>query len=102
MSSALNGNVSNDDEDNDATIHLSNLPDHVSSNQSPVPGTVDEDDLNSGISIFSRLASSRLRWGVVQMPQGWYKPEPQVPIEHITFGVEEDGVLPPVPGGWYA
>ncbi|KAI2625580.1 hypothetical protein GGR54DRAFT_629151 [Hypoxylon sp. NC1633] len=55
-------------------------------------------------SPFTKLARSRIRWGVVRMPPEWHAEydHEDGPVEHLGFGVEDDGVEPPVPGRWYA
>lgn len=82
--------------------HHRNLSDAALSKQSLISKTASTDDLDSRESTFSRLSRSKLRWGVVQMPNGWYKWNRDISVEHLSFGVEEDGVLPPAPGSWYA
>ncbi|KAI0012703.1 hypothetical protein F4779DRAFT_625800 [Xylariaceae sp. FL0662B] len=54
--------------------------------------------------LFGNLARSKVRWGVVLMPPEWhseYDHEGGV-VEHLSFGVQEDDVQPPVPGRLYA
>ena len=50
------------------------------------------------------VSRSRVRWGVIRMPPKWYRDYEAsvVPVEHLGFGVEEDGVEPPVTGKYYA
>ncbi|KAI0848380.1 hypothetical protein F5Y00DRAFT_270122 [Daldinia vernicosa] len=63
-------------------------------------GDGDRNDERSG---FRNLARSRIRWGVVQMPPEWYAEyEHEGAVEHLSFGVEEDDVQPPVAGHLYA
>ncbi|KAI1360601.1 hypothetical protein F5Y08DRAFT_348662 [Xylaria arbuscula] len=52
--------------------------------------------------VAGRIARSRVRWGVVEMPPEWYRillRDEQV--GHLSFGVEKDEVVPPEPGRWY-
>ena len=61
------------------------------------------DEPNENKSPFSRLARSRLQWGVVQMPSEWHrKLGHEEFVGRLRFGVQEDNVQPPVPGYLYA
>ncbi|KAG4220163.1 hypothetical protein PC116_g31358 [Phytophthora cactorum] len=55
-------------------------------------------------SQFTKLARSKIRWGVVKMPPEWHAKydNDDAPVEHLSFGVEEDEVTPPEPGRLYA
>ncbi|KAI1477430.1 hypothetical protein F4774DRAFT_196462 [Daldinia eschscholtzii] len=55
-------------------------------------------------SQFTKLARSKIRWGVVKMPPEWHAEydNDDAPVEHLSFGVEEDEVTPPEPGRLYA
>ncbi|KAI0180072.1 hypothetical protein GGR52DRAFT_578517 [Hypoxylon sp. FL1284] len=55
-------------------------------------------------SLFKKLARSKLRWGVIQMPPEWYAEydEHEAMVEHLGFGVEEDNVQSPVLERTYA
>ncbi|KAI3336909.1 hypothetical protein HD806DRAFT_475133 [Xylariaceae sp. AK1471] len=54
-------------------------------------------------SLFKKLAQSKLRWGVVEMPPEWYtKFGHHSSVGHLSFGVEEDNVSPPIEGQSYA
>jgi len=55
-------------------------------------------------TMFSKLAQSKLRWGVVKMPPEWYEEYrfEGHPVGHLSFGVEEDDVYPPIEGDLYA
>jgi hypothetical protein len=62
-----------------------------------------EDDEDEEPGSFKKLAQSKLRWGVVRMPPEWYEEYGQLgPVEHLSFGVEEDNPSDPVPGHLYA
>ncbi|KAI1370773.1 hypothetical protein F4677DRAFT_457612 [Hypoxylon crocopeplum] len=53
---------------------------------------------------FTKLARSKIRWGVVEMPPEWhseYDNEDGV-VEHLSFGVEDDEVESPEQGRCYA
>ncbi|KAK5651838.1 hypothetical protein OQA88_11607 [Cercophora sp. LCS_1] len=57
-------------------------------------------DMKRGVG--SRLAESRVRWGVVRMPDGFYDGMgSEGEVAHLSFGVREDGVQPPVKGKCY-
>lgn len=63
----------------------------------------DDSDCPGERGIFWKLARSKLRWGVIQMPPEWYAEfEDEGGVEHLGFGVEEDNVQAPVPGRKYA
>ncbi|KAK9420702.1 hypothetical protein SUNI508_00793 [Seiridium unicorne] len=52
--------------------------------------------------LFVHVSRSKLRWGVVKMPAGFYAQFQGLgQYEHLSFGVEEDAVEPPVPGKYY-
>ncbi|KAI1658111.1 hypothetical protein F4813DRAFT_54132 [Daldinia decipiens] len=55
-------------------------------------------------SQFTKLARSKIRWGVVEMPPEWHAEydNDDATVGHLSFGVEEDGVTPPEPGCLYA
>ncbi|KAI0856680.1 hypothetical protein F4860DRAFT_492388 [Xylaria cubensis] len=54
-------------------------------------------------SLFRKLAQSKLRWGVIEMPPEWYtKFGHHSSVGHLSFGVNEDNVSPPVEGKYYA
>ncbi|KAI1746565.1 hypothetical protein F4782DRAFT_524082 [Xylaria castorea] len=54
-------------------------------------------------SLFKKLAQSKLRWGVVEMPPEWYTEfGHHSSVGHLSFGVEEDNVSPPIEGQFYA
>ncbi|KAI0386995.1 hypothetical protein F5Y04DRAFT_288784 [Hypomontagnella monticulosa] len=64
----------------------------------------DWDETDEQSSLFKKLARSKIRWGVVEMPPEWHAEwdnEDDV-VEHLSFGVEEDDVMPPEPGRLYA
>ncbi|KAI0836750.1 hypothetical protein F5Y06DRAFT_288376 [Hypoxylon sp. FL0890] len=75
------------------------LPDRDRSSED---STGSEDEQQDGS--FARLARSKIRWGVVKMPPEWHAEYDTVagPVEHLSFGVEEDDVQPPEPGELYA
>ncbi|KAJ3572481.1 hypothetical protein NPX13_g5035 [Xylaria arbuscula] len=59
-------------------------------------------DSTDSVDVLGRIARSRVRWGVVEMPPEWYRillRDEQV--GHLSFGVEKDEVVPPEPGRWY-
>lgn len=55
-----------------------------------------------------RLSRSKIRWGVLRMPDTFYtqfrNQDHEAQVEHLTFGIEEQGVTPPEsgPGHLYA
>ncbi|KAI0880270.1 uncharacterized protein GGS22DRAFT_87675 [Annulohypoxylon maeteangense] len=53
---------------------------------------------------FTKLARSKLRWGIVKMPPEWHVENDNEAgrVEHLSFGVKEDDVQPPEPGECYA
>ncbi|KAI2770771.1 hypothetical protein F4815DRAFT_496933 [Daldinia loculata] len=53
---------------------------------------------------FTKLARSKIRWGVVEMPPEWHAEydNADTTVGHLSFGVEEDDVTPPEPGRLYA
>lgn len=57
----------------------------------------------SGRPALGSVARRKIRWGVVRMPPEWYDQfDDETPVEHLSFGVEEDNVAPPITGRWYA
>ncbi|KAI1140191.1 hypothetical protein F5Y05DRAFT_403222 [Hypoxylon sp. FL0543] len=62
------------------------------------------EDQQGGGGPFTRLARSKIRWGVVTMPPEWHAEYDSEagPVGHLSFGVEEDDVRPPEPGELYA
>ncbi|KAI5923903.1 hypothetical protein F4810DRAFT_153074 [Camillea tinctor] len=50
----------------------------------------------------AKLAQSEIRWGVVAMPPEWRADYDDGAVEHLGFGVAEDGVGDPVEGRAYA
>lgn len=91
---------------NTGQTHIPGYLNHPSSLTSPEEPLMSKEIHNyeSGVedSIFSNLARSKLRWGEVQMPQSWYRFNSRTPVQHLSFGVQEDTVLPPAPGRWYS
>ncbi|KAI1390078.1 uncharacterized protein F4822DRAFT_223520 [Hypoxylon trugodes] len=75
-----------------------------------VPERSSEDSLEEGEeeelgrSQFTKLARSKIRWGIVKMPPEWHAEydNDAGPVEHLSFGVEEDDVQPPEVGDLYA
>ncbi|KAM0816085.1 hypothetical protein AB5N19_01886 [Seiridium cardinale] len=52
--------------------------------------------------LFVHMSRSKLRWGIVKMPAGFYAQFQGLSLyEHLSFGVEEEAVEPPVPGRYY-
>lgn len=67
----------------------------------------DDDETPSNDSEEGRLekvAQSKLKWGVVKMPDDWYQThnESYGNVGHISFGTTEDEVENPQDGHWYA
>ncbi|TGJ75782.1 hypothetical protein E0Z10_g10957 [Xylaria hypoxylon] len=63
----------------------------------------DDDDEDNARGPFRRLAQSRLRWGVISVPAGWYGGYGHDgPVGHLGFGAKEDKPKDPVPGHMYA
>ncbi|XXH04287.1 hypothetical protein Hte_010701 [Hypoxylon texense] len=68
----------------------------------------EDSDSNEGdeqqTGLFTKLARSKIRWGVVPMPPEWHAEydNEDGAVEHLSFGVEEDDVKPPEPGRHYA
>ncbi|KAI0424070.1 hypothetical protein F5Y09DRAFT_325447 [Xylaria sp. FL1042] len=59
-------------------------------------------DFTNSVDVLARIARSRVRWGVVEMPPEFYRTLLRgEQVGHLSFGVEEDEVLPPEPGRWY-
>lgn len=57
----------------------------------------------SGRPALGSVARRKIRWGVVRMPPEWYTQfDDETPVEHLSFGVKEDNVAPPIVGRWYA
>ncbi|KAI1098653.1 hypothetical protein F4804DRAFT_116259 [Jackrogersella minutella] len=76
------------------------LPDRRSENSADAEDGGDEAQGGT----FSKLARSKIQWGVVKMPPDWhseYDNEDGV-VERLSFGVEEDDVQPPEPEKCYA
>ena len=70
----------------------------------PATDEEDWDEIDEQSSLFKKLARSKIRWGVVEMPPEWHAEwdnEDDV-VAHLSFGVEEDDVMPPEPGRLYA
>ncbi|KAJ0108093.1 hypothetical protein J7T55_007212 [Diaporthe amygdali] len=61
----------------------------------------EEDDMQ----FRTRLSKSRIRWGVVRMPDEFYAQfgdmEEGVELRHLSFATEEQGVVPPVDDHWH-
>lgn len=77
------------------------------SNRPFLPSTYEADTektLSREEQTLLNVSRSRIRWGVIRMPPEWYRDyeTSAVPVEHLSFGVEEDGVEPPVTGKHYA
>lgn len=66
----------------------------------------DQPDRKNQDLVLSKLAESKLKWGVVTMPAEFYeefKEDMEVDtVEHLSFGVKEDDVRKPIYGKWYA
>ncbi|KAL1855006.1 hypothetical protein Plec18170_004418 [Paecilomyces lecythidis] len=66
----------------------------------------DQPDPKNQDLVLSKLAESKLKWGVVTMPPEFYeefKEDMEVDtVEHLSFGVKEDDVQKPIYGKWYA
>ncbi|KAI0099440.1 hypothetical protein F4814DRAFT_442966 [Daldinia grandis] len=68
----------------------------------------EEDFLDTGDeqqnSQFTKLARSKVRWGVVKMASVWHAEydNDDATVQHLSFGVEEDEVTTPEPGHLYA
>ncbi|KAI0436193.1 hypothetical protein F4803DRAFT_543152 [Xylaria telfairii] len=59
-------------------------------------------NFTNNLDVLGKIARSRIRWGVVEMPSEWYKIILRdEEVGHLSFGVKEDEVLPPEPGRWY-
>lgn len=62
----------------------------------------EEDDMQFRL----RISRSRIRWGVVRMPDEFYAQfedlEGGSKVEHLSFGIEQQGVTAPEPGHFYA
>lgn len=61
----------------------------------------EEDDTQFRI----KISRSRIRWGVVRMPEEFYAQFEElegVKLEHLSFGIEQQGVTAPEPGHHYA
>ncbi|KAI0965357.1 hypothetical protein F4678DRAFT_476639 [Xylaria arbuscula] len=72
------------------------------------PGKVDygaeEQGDDDQCSPLRRLARSKVRWGVIEMPAEWYSEYDDIDgvVEHLGFGAEEDEPSDPIPGHMYA
>jgi hypothetical protein len=68
------------------------------SNQSSRTSLQGDMELPAEESVYEQIARSRVRWGVVKMPPEFYTDYENHgrPYEHLSFGVEEDEVDPPV------
>nr|UPM17953.1 putative multipass membrane protein [Hypoxylon sp. CO27-5] len=75
------------------------LPDHDRCSED----STDSGDDQQG-SPYTKLARSKVRWGVVKIPPEWHAEYDNEagPVGHLSFGVEEDDVQPPEPGELYA
>jgi hypothetical protein len=83
---------------------------HLIDEEAPLPKPVEGDGHgrvhDRGGIVLSRLAESKIKWGVVTMPPDFYK-EFQEGIQaseigHLSFGVEKDQVQRPIHAHWYA
>ncbi|KAI1817515.1 hypothetical protein GGS20DRAFT_582442 [Poronia punctata] len=98
----------NEQEENDwiegPTSAIALTPYHSQSELTYVGIDGDDDDNDNEKSMFSKLAQSKLRWGVVPMSSEWYEENKFEgrPVGHLSFGVEEDNVSPPIEGELYA
>lgn len=86
------------------TTHLPPSRQSLASERLGSDRTLEDDSSDSEEwSLFRKLARSKIRWGVVQMPPEWYTDfDHESFIEHLSFGVEEDNVQSPVSGRMYA
>ncbi|KAI0410837.1 hypothetical protein F5X98DRAFT_384830 [Xylaria grammica] len=63
----------------------------------------EEDDDDNAQGVLRKLTQSRLRWGVISMPDEWHDEYGHDgPVEHLGFGVREDQPKSPVLGHMYA
>lgn len=54
-------------------------------------------------NFFEKISQSKIRWGVIKMTPDFYKEYgTERGYGHLSFGVEEEKVLPPVNGKYYA
>ncbi|KAI6080358.1 hypothetical protein F4821DRAFT_265978 [Hypoxylon rubiginosum] len=91
----------------DSDIELQQLETtHRSSSQQTLVGYQSQEDKNDhadDLGPSRKLARSKLRWGVVQMPPEWHAEyQHEGVVEHLSFGVKDDNVQAPVPGRLYA
>ncbi|ORY59505.1 uncharacterized protein BCR38DRAFT_412520 [Pseudomassariella vexata] len=67
------------------------------SSDEQIPGRKDREQR------LEKLSQVKLKWGVIKMPPEWYEEfSVEEPVEHISFGAEEDKVELPLSGRWYA
>ncbi|KAI3317298.1 hypothetical protein HD806DRAFT_527196 [Xylariaceae sp. AK1471] len=83
---------------------LSGFDPSLSLTQDRSEPNLEDDSLdNNDPGLFGILAQSKLRWGVVEMPPEWYTENGyDGSVGHLSFGVEEDNVSPPINGHLYA
>ncbi|KAJ3563776.1 hypothetical protein NPX13_g8079 [Xylaria arbuscula] len=64
----------------------------------------DVDFEKNGDTHLEKIAQSKLRWGVVRMPQEWFSKYgyDAASVGHLGFDTREDGVAPPLWGHLYA
>ncbi|KAI1359401.1 hypothetical protein F5Y08DRAFT_332352 [Xylaria arbuscula] len=64
----------------------------------------DGDFEKNGDTHLEKIAQSKLRWGVVRMPQEWFSKYgyDAASVGHLGFDTREDGVAPPLWGHLYA
>ncbi|RWA10081.1 hypothetical protein EKO27_g5043 [Xylaria grammica] len=63
----------------------------------------EDDDDDNAQGLLRKLTQSRLRWGVISMPDEWHDEYGHDgPVEHLGFGVREDQPKSPVLGHMYA
>ncbi|KAK3315700.1 hypothetical protein B0H66DRAFT_559574 [Apodospora peruviana] len=65
---------------------------------------VDWEESRKSLAVFERLAQRKIKWGVVDMPKEYFDGvhmDECGEVGHLSFGVEEDDVQPPVDGRWY-
>ncbi|KAI1088679.1 hypothetical protein F5B19DRAFT_505454 [Rostrohypoxylon terebratum] len=80
------------------------LPDRSSEDRNSDSDNTNDETNDKHRSPFTKLARSKIRWGVVEMPPEWHAEYDHEAgrTEHLSFGVEEDDVRPPEPGEFYA
>nr|KMM71628.1 hypothetical protein CPAG_07931 [Coccidioides posadasii RMSCC 3488] len=64
-----------------------------------------KDDIGASEKVaLIQMAQSRLRWGVVKMPESFYQQFSDMgeDVGHLAFGIKEQNVEEPVDGHWYA